>query len=86
MARARKTLPVRTEPESKRPIPLQEQVLGRNLAAAFIAAPHGIGLDYARKKYAHEPVGEFWISLARIVVEHFAQHPVLPPPTPPTIQ
>jgi hypothetical protein len=30
--------------------------LGRNLAAAFIATNHGIGLDYTRKKYAGKPV------------------------------
>jgi len=41
--------------------------LGRNLAAAFIATCHGIGVDYARKKYADEPVGEYWIALARKV-------------------
>ena len=29
--------------------------LGRNLAAAFIATCQGIGLDYARKKYAGQP-------------------------------
>ncbi len=57
-----------------------------HLAAAFIATQHGIGLDYARKKYAHEPVGEFWISLARMVLEHFAQNPGLPPRGPTTIQ
>ena len=86
MARARKSLPVRSAPESKRPVPPQEEVLGRNLAAAFIATQHGIGMDYARKKHGDEPVGEFWISLARIVIEHFTQTPALPPPIPPTIQ
>lgn len=86
MARTRKTLPIRISPEPKRPIPSQEEVLGRNLAAAFIATQAGIGLDYARKKYAHEPVGEFWISLARMVIEHLAKHGALPPSTPPTVQ
>ncbi len=86
MARTRKTLPIRISPERKRPIPSQEEVLGRNLAAAFIATQQGIGLDYARKKCAHEPVGEFWISLARMVIEHLAKHPAPPPRTPPTIQ
>jgi hypothetical protein len=86
MARSRKTLTIRLGPESKGPIPPQEEVLGRNLAAAFIATQHGIGMDYARKKHADEPVGEFWISLARMVIEHFIQHPAVPPQTPPTIQ
>ena len=45
----------------------EEDPLARNLAAAFIATCHGIGLDYARKKYAGEPVGEYWIALARKV-------------------
>ena len=64
----------------------EDEVLGRNLASAYIATQHGIGMDYARKKHAHEPVGEFWLSLARIVMEHFADHPPLPPRTSPTIQ
>ena len=46
----------------------QEVELGRNLVAAFIATSHGIGLDYARKKYADEPLGEYWITLARMVI------------------
>ena len=79
-------LPIRIEPASERPIPSPEEILGRNLAAAFIATQHGIGLDYARKKYAHEAVGEFWISLARMVIEHLAHNPVLPPRTLTTIQ
>jgi hypothetical protein len=66
-------------------MPNQEEVLGRNLAAAFIATQHSIGLDYARKKHAHEPVGAYWISLARMVIEHFTQHPALPPRKPPIV-
>jgi hypothetical protein len=86
MACRPKALPIFIEPEQqKRSIPSQEEVLGRNLAA-FIATQHGIGLDYARKKHAHQPVGEFWISLARMVIDHLAQCPALPPRTPPTIQ
>lgn len=54
-----------------------------HLAAAFIATQHGIGLDYARKKHAHESVGEFWIPLARMVLE---QNPGLPPRGSTTIQ
>jgi hypothetical protein len=86
MARPRKTLPIRNAPEEKRPIRSQEEVLGRNLAAAFIATQQGIGLDYARKKHAHEPVGTFWVSLARMVIDHVAEHSALPPFAPPTIQ
>lgn len=82
----RKTLPVRIEPEPTRPIPSQEEVLGRNFAAAFIATEQGIGLDYARKKHAHQPVGEFWISLARMVIDHLANQTDLPARIPPTIQ
>ena len=37
MARTRKTLPIRIESEPASPIPSQEEVLGRNFAAAFIA-------------------------------------------------
>ena len=40
-----------TEPELK---------LAQYLASAFIAYRHGIGMEYARKKYAHMPVGPFW--------------------------
>jgi hypothetical protein len=47
--------------------PNPEMQLARYLASAFIAYSHGIGLDYARKKYAHMPVGPFWIEVARMV-------------------
>ena len=86
MGRKRKAISICVAPEPQRPIAPQEEVLGRNLAAAFIATQHGIGLDYARKKYAHQAVGEFWISLARMVIEHLAKQPSLPPRIPPTIQ
>ncbi len=55
------------------PEQIEEQSLGRNLAAAFIATRLGIGLDYARKRHAHEPVGEFWLSVARMVFDQMAQ-------------
>jgi hypothetical protein len=61
-----------------RPEQIEEQALGRNLAAAFIATRLGIGLDYARKRHAHEPVGEFWLSVARMVIDQMAQQ-VAPP-------
>jgi len=86
MARSRKTLPVLVAPETKGPVPSEEEMLGRNLAAAYIAMQHGIGMDYAKKRHAHEPVGEFWISLARMVMDHLAQHPPIPPRPPLTIQ
>jgi hypothetical protein len=52
--------------------------LGRNLAAAFIATNHGIGLDYARKKYAGKPVGQYWIALARQVTSDMSKRDVVP--------
>ena len=85
MARPRKTLPARVAPEPKHPEP-EEEVLGRNLAAAYIAMQHGIGMDYAKQRHVHEPVGEFWISLARMVMEHLSQHHRIPPRPPLTIQ
>jgi hypothetical protein len=53
----------------------EEVRLGRNLAAAFIATRQGIGLDYARKKYAGQPVGEYWIALARMVIADQSKRP-----------
>ena len=47
--------------------PDPEMKLARYLASAFIAYSHGIGMDYAHKKYAHMPVGPFWIEVARMV-------------------
>jgi hypothetical protein len=57
--------------------------LGRNLAAAYIAGSHGIGLDYARKKYAGQPVGNYWVELARKIAAdvHQRHEGVLPPAT-----
>ena len=43
----------------------QDVQLGRNLAAAIIATGYGIGLNYARNKYAGQPVGQYRIALAR---------------------
>ncbi len=63
----------------------EEAPLARNLAAAFIATCHGIGLDYARKKYAAELVGEYWIALARKVTADLIKSPLEPQRTP-TIQ
>ena len=63
----------------------EEDQLARNLAAAFIATCHGIGLDYARKKYAGEPVGEYWIALARKVTADLSKSRVEPQRSP-TIQ
>jgi hypothetical protein len=55
-----------------------EVQLGRNLAAAFIGTCHGIGLDYARKKSASQPVGEYWIALARKVIADLNQKSAQP--------
>ncbi len=55
------------------PMPDTEMKLARYLASAFIAYSHGIGMDYARKKYAHMPVGPFWIEVARMVSAGAAQ-------------
>ena len=60
----------------------EENQLERNLAPAFIATCHGIGLDYARKKYAGEPVGEYWITLARKVTADLSKSRLEPQRTP----
>jgi hypothetical protein len=57
---------------SKSPAEDPDVQLGRNLAAAFIATTHGIGLDYARRKYAGEPVGQYWIELARRITSELS--------------
>ena len=56
----------------------QDVQLGRNLAAAFIATCHGIGLDYARKKYGGQPVGQYWIALARKVAKDMSTRAIEP--------
>lgn len=61
-----------------RPRTDEEARLGRNLATAYIAACHGIGLDYDRKKYADQPLGEYWVTLARQVIEDLSHGPVEP--------
>ena len=53
--------------------PDPETNLARYLASAFIAYSHGVGMDYARKKYADMPVGPFWIEVARMVSAGTAQ-------------
>jgi hypothetical protein len=53
----------------------KEVQLGRNLAAAFIATCQGIGLDYARKRYPSQPVGDYWIDLARKVIADTSERP-----------
>jgi hypothetical protein len=63
----------------------QDVQLGRNLAAAFVATCHGIGLDYARKKYAGQPVGRYWIALARKVAKDMSTRETEPERIP-TIQ
>jgi len=56
----------------------QDVRLGRNLAAAFIAMCHDLRLDYARKKYASQPVGQYWIDLARKVATDLSTRAVAP--------
>ena len=53
--------------QKKESKPDPEMRLARYLASAFVAYSHGIGMDYAHKKYAHMPVGPFWIEVARLV-------------------
>jgi hypothetical protein len=53
--------------------PDPEVQLARYLASAFIAYSQGIGMDYARKRYAHMPVGPLWIEVARMVSAGTAQ-------------
>jgi hypothetical protein len=53
--------------------PDPEMIFSRYLASAFIAYSQGIGMDYARKKYAHLPVGPLWIEVARMVSAATAQ-------------
>jgi hypothetical protein len=60
--------------------------LGRNLAAAFIATQHGIGLDYARRKFQGSPVGPYWIQLGRKVMEDMRAAIDIPPEGKHTIQ
>ena len=82
MARPRKTLLVRVAPEPKRPPSAEEKILAQNLVAAYVAMRHGIGMDWAKKQYVHEPVAEFWISVARMLIEHI-EHLEQQPPKPP---
>lgn len=37
--------------------------------AAFTATRKSIGLDYARKKCAHEPVSDYWVAVARMMIK-----------------
>ena len=46
--------------------------MARHLSAAYVAYVHGQGMDYTRKKYAHMPVGRFWLDVARLVIEGMA--------------
>ena len=58
--------------------PDPEMKLARYLASAFIAYSQGIGMDYARKKYAHMPVGSFWVDIARQVITHMSKRGAQP--------
>jgi hypothetical protein len=62
------------EIDPKRDSELEHELqVARYLASAFIAQSHGIGMDYARKKYAHVPVSSFWVDIARQVIAHMAK-------------
>ena len=62
------------ELDPKRDSKLEHELrVARYLASAFIAQSHAIGMDYARKKYTHMPVGAFWIDIARQVITHVAK-------------
>ena len=64
----------------------EEVRLAQNLSAAFTATRENIGIDYARKKYAHEPVADYWVAVARMVTEDLIMRPGRLPRTPPIIQ
>ena len=67
--------------------PIGEEVrLAQNLSAAFTATRENIGLDYARKKCGHEPVSDYWVAVARMVIEDLIMRPKRLPRTPPTVQ
>lgn len=52
--------------------PDRELQIARYLSAAYVAYVHGQGMDYTRKKYAQMPVGNFWLEIARLVIEGMA--------------
>jgi len=52
--------------------PDRELQVARYLSAAYVAYVQGQGMDYTRKKYAHMPVGNFWLEVARLVIEGMA--------------
>jgi hypothetical protein len=60
--------------DPKRDSKLEHELqVARYLASAFIAQSHGIGMDYARTKYADVPVGAFWVDIARQVITHMSK-------------
>ena len=52
--------------------PAREIEVARYLSAAYVAYVHGQGMDYTRKKYRDTPVGDFWLEVARLVIEGMA--------------
>ena len=56
----------------RQPDPDRELQVARYLSAAYVAYAHGQGMDYTRKKYADSPVGNFWLEIARPVIEGMA--------------
>jgi hypothetical protein len=62
------------EPEPNRDSAREHELqVARYLAWAFVAQSHGIGMDYARKKYADVPVGAFWVEIARQVIAYMSK-------------
>jgi hypothetical protein len=57
---------------ARQPDPERELQVARYLSAAYVAYAHGQGMDYTRKKYADTPVGNFWLEIARLVIEGMA--------------
>jgi len=56
----------------RQPDPERELQVARYLSAAYVAYVAGQGMDYTRKKYADTPVGNFWLEIARLVIEGMA--------------
>ena len=67
----------------RQPDPDHERQVARYLSASYVAYESGQGIDNTRKKYADSPFGNFWLEIARLVIEGMATageqaHPVLP--------
>ena len=56
---------------TKTPDPDDVLRVSQYFAAAYTASVLGQGMDYTRKKYAHVPVGDFWLEIAKLVIGAF---------------